>query len=136
MIIIRKSNKLKPLAPAILLFVLLTAALAVGRTWLENKDVDVSVTMFGNLILVVLTLVSYRLMVRSLQSTNIHAFTRMMIVNFMVKFFVVLIVVLIYALTTKEVNQAAVIICVILYFTYTLIEKNALIKMLRSKNNA
>lgn len=135
MVTIRKNSNLKPLAPVFLIFVILTAVFAVARTWLERKGVDVGVAMFGNLILFAITLISYRLLHRATQSSNIHAFTRMMYVNFIVKFFVILGIVVVYALTTKEINKAAVIICVIIYLTYTMIESAALTKLVKRKNN-
>lgn len=131
-----KENKLKPLSSVILIFIILTAAFAVARGRLEKKGMDVDVAMAGNLLLFALTLLSYRLLYRAMQSANIHAFTRMMYVNFIVKFFVILGVVVIYAMMTKEINKPAVIICVVVYFVYTMIETGALTKMLRKKNNA
>jgi hypothetical protein len=130
------NDKFKPLRILIGIFVLLNASLLLGRGWLEKKNVDVDATIIGNLVLMIVTLLSYSLLYRAMKSTNIHAFTRMMYVNFIVKFFVILGVVVIYALLTKEINKAAVIICMIVYFVYTMIESAALTKLLKRKKDA
>ena len=129
-------DKLKPLRLLIGIFVLLNAALLLGRQRLEEKKIDVDATIIGNLVLMIVTVLSFTLLYRAMKSTNIHAFTRMMYVNFIVKFFVILGVVVIYALMTKEINKGAVIICMIVYFLYTMIESAALTKLLKRKKDA
>jgi uncharacterized membrane protein YwzB len=131
-----KENKLKLLRPLFILFTFLMAFLLLGRNWLLKKNVDVDIVVIGNLVLLIITLVSYMLMYRALQSANIHAFTRMMYVNFITKFFVIVAIVFVYAVLTKDINTAAVIMCMAIYFIYTMIESAALTKLLKRKNNA
>lgn len=130
-------DKLAPLRPLFILFVLLSAFFVTGRSFLNKWHVDVDVLVIGNLVLLIVTLVSYLLLYRGLQSTNPQSFIRAMYGSFILKFFVIALTAFTYIMIArKNVNKPALIICMVLYLVYTFIEVSVLIKLLKKKKNA
>src|SRR4051812_37146466 len=134
---IMKQNKLAPLRPVFLLFVILTALFVSTKTLLTRWNVDQDVLIVGNMVLIIVTLVSYLLLYRGLQSVNPHAFVRAMYLSFIVKFFIIVLAAALYILIAKsKVNKPGLIICLFLYLVYTFIEVSVLTKLMKQKKNA
>jgi hypothetical protein len=132
-----KQNKLAPLRPIFILFVFLTAFFFSAKSLLVRRNVDPDVLMIGNLLLVMVTLLSYLLLYRGVQSANPHAFVRAMYLSFIIKFFIIVLAAALYILIAKSnVNKAGLIICLFLYLVYTFIEVSVLTKMMKQKKNA
>lgn len=132
-----KQNKLAPLRPAFLLFVILTALFVSSKSLLTRRNVDQDVLIIGNLLLVIVTLASYLLLYRGMQSANPNAFVRAMYLSFIVKFFIIVLAAALYILIAKsKVNKPALIICLFLYLVYTFIEVSVLTKLMKQKKNA
>jgi hypothetical protein len=119
----------------ILVFVLLNGAFVMGSRMLEDWNADQSVLILGNLILFIVSLVSFLITRRSLSNPNPNAFVRAMYGSFIIKFFVCAGVAFAYIMATgKEVNKPALFICMGLYVLYTVLEVAALTKILKRKN--
>ena len=130
-------NSLKLLRPMILIFIFLNAFFLVGKDWLAKKNIDQEVLIIGNLVLFIVTLLTFLLTYRSLKSKNPNAFVRAMYGGFMIKFFVVAIAAFIYIMITKKnVNKPALFFCMGLYIVYTFFEVTALLRVLKQKKNA
>lgn len=130
-------NSLKPLQPLLILFVLLSGFFVAGKALLEQWGFDREVLIMGNLLLFVVTLVSYLISYRGLQASNPNAFVRSMYGSFMIKFFVIAITAFIYIqVTGKAVNKPALFACMGLYLVYTFLEVSVLTKLLKQKKNA
>jgi apolipoprotein N-acyltransferase len=70
-----------------------------------------------------------------LNSTSPGSSVRGMYGSFMIKFFICLVAAFVYMLLAKKnVNKAALIICMGLYIVYTAIEVSALQKLLKQKS--
>jgi Ca2+/Na+ antiporter len=131
-----KQNAARPLFPVILLFVLLNAFFISGRTLLEKWSIDREVLIVGNLILFVVTLLSFWLGQRGLRSGNVQAFIRSIYASFIVKFFIIAVAAFIYIVAVKKnVNRPALIACMCLYLVYTFLEVSILMKMAKEKKN-
>jgi Ca2+/Na+ antiporter len=131
-----KQNAARPLFPVILLFVLLNAFFISGRTLLEKWSIDREVLIVGNLILFVVTLLSFWLGQRGLRSGNVQAFIRSIYASFIVKFFIIAVAAFIYIIAVKKnVNRPALIACMCLYLVYTFLEVSILMKMAKEKKN-
>ena len=125
------------LRPMIILFVLLSGFFVAGKNILAKWGIDQSVVIIGNLILFVITLISFLLSRRSLKSDNPQAFVRAMYGSVMIKLFVCAIAAFIYFnIAKKDVNKPGLFICMGLYIIYTSIEVSSLTKLLRNKKNA
>lgn len=119
----------------ILVFVFLNGAFVLGSSRLEHWKADQSVLILGNLLLFLVSLVSFLLTRRSLSNPNPNAFVRAMYGSFIIKFFVCAAVAFAYIMATKkEVNKPALFICMGLYVVYTVLEVAALTKILKRKN--
>ena len=130
-------SKIKGLLPVMLLFLVLAAFFIVGKNMLSRWDVDQGVLLAGNAILFIITLVSYALAHRGLNSTNSHAFVRAVYGSVMIKLFLCLIAAFIYISINKgNLNKPALFTCMGLYLVYTFMEVSALMKLLRVKKNA
>ncbi|HEX7845902.1 MAG TPA: hypothetical protein VF476_08900 [Chitinophagaceae bacterium] len=132
-----KKSSLKPLAPLFVLFIVLNGFFVAGKNMLAKWGVDGSVLIVGNLLLFIVTLISYLISHKGLNSSNPNAFVRSMYGSFIIKFFVIAITAFVYIqVTGKAVNKSALFICMGLYLLYTFIEVSVLTKLLKEKKNA
>jgi len=122
--------------PMILIFIFLNAFFLLSKSWLAQKNLDQNVLIMGNLLLFIVSLVTFLITRRSLQSKNPNAFVRAMYGGFIVKFFVVAIVAFIYIMMAKKaVNKPALFACMGLYIVYTFFEVRGLLRVLKQKPN-
>ena len=127
----------RPFLPVLILFILLNGFFVTGKSFLEKWGVDQSVLIIGNLLLFIVTAISFFLTKRGLKSPNPHAFVRSVYSSFIMKFFVFAIAAFIYIQVTKSaVNKSALFTCMFLYLVYTFLEVSVLTKMLRKKADA
>lgn len=131
-----KQKTTRPLFPVILLFILLNGVFISARTVMEKWSVDREVLIVGNLILFVVTLLSFWLGQRGLRSGNVQAFVRSIYSSFIVKFFIIAVAAFIYIIAMKKnVNKPALIGCMGLYLVYAFLEVSILMKMAKEKKN-
>ncbi|MBS1608889.1 MAG: hypothetical protein JSS70_09040 [Bacteroidetes bacterium] len=127
----------RPFAPVSVLFLIISTSFLLGRNFLEKWGVDSSVLILGNLLLYVVTAVSFAISYKGLNAANPHAFVRSVYGSVMIKFFVFAIAAFIYIQSAKSaVNKSALFTCLGLYLVYTFMEVSALTKLLKSKKNA
>ena len=129
-------NSMKYLRPMMLVFIFLTAFLIIGQSWLAEKGVDPDVLIIGNMVLFMVSLISFFITFRSLKSDNAHAFVRAIYSGFIAKFFLVAIAAFIYIVIAKTVNKPALFSCMGLYIIYTFLEVSSLLRILKQKKNA
>lgn len=122
--------------PMILVFVLLTAILVSGKRFLEKNGIDQDLLIIGNLLLFLVTFITYIISFKSLFSKNPNVFIRAMYGGFIIKFFVIAIAAFIYIMTSKEqVNKPGLFICMGFYLLYTVLEVTALFRFLKNRKN-
>jgi len=132
-----KENRLKPILPIIILFVVLNGFFVVGKNTLTKWGVDQSVLILGNVVLFLATLLSCWFSVRGFKSQNPHAVVRSVYGSFMVKFFICIIAAFAYIMYAKKnLNKPALFTCMGLYLVYTFIEVSVLTKLSKQKKNA
>jgi hypothetical protein len=130
-------NSLKLLRPMMLTFIFLNAFFLLGKDWLSKKNVDQDVLIIGNLLLFIVTLVTFLLTYRSLKAINPNVFVRAMYGGFIIKFFVFAIAAFVYIMIAKKnVNKPALFFCMGLYIIYTIFEVGSLLRVLKQKKNA
>ncbi len=130
-------NSLRQLRPMILIFIFLNAFFIIRKGWLLKKNIDQDVLMIGNMLLFLVSLLTFLITYRSLKSNNPNAFVRAMYGGFIIKFFVVAIAAFAYIITTKKnVNKPALFSCMGMYIIYTFFEVNSLLRTLKQKKNA
>lgn len=132
-----KQNKLAPLRPLFLLFIVFTALFIAGKNWLAKWNINQDVVIIGNLLMLLITLVSYLILLRGLKSANPHAFVRAVYGSFIIKFFVIAVTAFVYIMIAqKNVSKGALIVSMVIYLIYTFIEVSVLTKLLKQKKNA
>jgi len=130
-------DKFGPVRPMILVFIVLNGFFIAGKNMLARWGVDQSVVIVGNLVLFLVSLVSFLLSRRSLKADNPNVFVRTMYSNFMIKLFACVAAAFIYFTSAKpNINKPGLFICMGLYVVYTVIEVSSLTKLLRKKKNA
>jgi Ca2+/Na+ antiporter len=130
-------NKLKAFLPVIILFVVLNGFFVSGKNMLHRWNVDQEVVIYGNLLLFIITLISWLLAQNGLRNPNPHAFTRSVYMSVMLKLFVCMIAAFVYISTNKSnLNKPGLFVCMGLYLVYTFLEVSLLMKLLKQKNNA
>jgi hypothetical protein len=114
----------------------MNALFITGKSTLARIGADQSVLILGNLLLFLVSLLSFILLRRSLAATNPNVFVRAIYTSFIAKFFICAIAAAAYVLSASTVNKPALIGCMFLYAVYTFIEVATLMKLLKLKKNA
>lgn len=128
---------LRAFLPILAFFLAGSVFFLVGTPILKDWSADRKVLLGGNILLFVLTSISYLLHLKSLKSSNPHFFVRMVYSGLIIKMFVCMIAAGAYGLLSPTINKAGVLGCFILYVVYTFLEVRVLIKFLKkSPNNA
>ena len=121
--------------PILLIFIGLSIVFFLTSSALLSRGVDYRVLLTGNFLLFGVTAVSFFLYTKGLRNQNVHAFVRVMYGSLLVKFFVCLVAVLIYAMVARAtVNRNGILGCFVLYLLYTFLEVRILLQ--KSKKNA
>lgn len=123
--------------PVLIFFIALNAVLISGKRWLDKWGVDQDVVIIGNVLLFIITLLSFVLAKRGLKNPNTHAFIRSVYMSVMMKLFICIIAAFVYiSMYKKDLNKPALFFCMGLYLVYTFLEVSVLMKLLKQKKDA
>ena len=123
--------------PVILVFVILNGLIITFKTFLENNGFDRDFLIIANLLLFILSLTAFYLQQRAIQSNNPNAFVRGVYTAMIIKLFVCMIAVAVYAFMRKSnINKPALFTSMGIYILYTSFEVAGLMKVARKKKNA
>lgn len=111
-----------PLRLLLFLCAIITLIIFMLRNQLEDRGFDVIVLFAGNLILFLVTLISSWFHTKGATDKNPNAFVRSVYAGTMLKMFVIMAAVILYALIIKPFNKEAIITCLVLYVVYTVID--------------
>jgi hypothetical protein len=132
-----KNEALKYFRPAIFVFLFLNIGFFTLSKSLAKWGFDQNVLVYGNIILFIISAITFFMGAKGLKSENNHAFFRLVYGSFMVKLFLLAGTAFIYIMSMKKnVNKPALFFCLGLYLVYTVIEVSALMKLGKKKNNA
>lgn len=132
-----RNNAARSFLPIIILFLTLNVFFIAGKGLLESWNADQGVLIVGNLLLFVITLISFLIAKKGLRNTNPHAFVRSVYGGIMLKLFICIIAAFIYiASFGKALNKPALFTCMGLYLLYTFLEVSILTKMLKGSSDA
>ena len=130
-------KKFKGFLPVILLFVLLNAFFISGKNMLQRWNTDQDVLIIGNLVLFVVTVISFLVLQRGMKHSNPNVFVRSVFGSFMIKFFICIIAAFTYIfIYKKELNKPALFICMGLFLVYLFMEVGVFMKLLKKEKNA
>src|SRR4051812_19310275 len=129
-------QKFRGFLPILYIFVILNSFFFSGKNILHRWGADQNVLIIGNLLLFIVTLISFLLSKKGLESPNTHAFIRSVYGSIMLKLFVCMIAAFIYISSfKKDLNKPALFTCMGLYLVYTFLEVGALMKLTKQKTN-
>ena len=108
--------------------------LAMFHLFPADWKINYRVYSLGNVLLFVVTYLSFLLHIKALRNPNPHVFVRMLYSSLLVKMLVCLAAVLIYAVASGgAINRNGIIACVALYLSYTVLEVMILQQLYREK---
>jgi hypothetical protein len=124
-------------SPVFLLFFICTAFLIGFRARLEKWGFDIEVMLIGNLVLCIITLLSFYMLNKGLHAVSTAGFLRSVYGSFMIKLFLVAALVFGYVFVNKEnINKPALFTCMFLYLVYSFVEIRGLLKLSKEKTDA
>lgn len=122
--------------PVVFFFIALNGFFISGKNMLARWGVDQDVMIIGNLLLFIITLLSFLLAQKGLKNPNPHAFVRSVYSSMMIKLFICIIAAFIYiSMYRDNLNKPALFTCMGLYLVYTFMEVSILMKLLKEKTN-
>ena len=129
-------SNLPYIRPLLYVFVALTAAIVVSRSWLMSQGIDPLVLLIGHIVIFAATFISLLVLLRGEKTSRPQVFVRSMYGSFMIRFFVILIAAFIYIFTAgKAINKPALVICAVLYIVYAAMEITMMTRSLKGKKD-
>ncbi len=128
-------NTIQFFKPIIFLFVIITILAFIFSHWLDAHEVNHSVLLIANFILLALIFITGFLHIKAAETNNAHAFVRSITLSAFIKLIVIAVTVLIYLNSSGE-NKSiyAVGAAMLLYVIYTVLEVRGAMRLNRKKN--
>jgi len=132
-----KTSTKKAFLPVALVFILINALLIGMKNQLAKWDIDQPVAIIGNLLLFIVTFISLVMYQRAIKHASTAGFLRNTYSGMLVKLFVCMAAVLVYAMIEgSNINKGAIFACMFFYFLYTFIEIRSLMRWNKERRNA
>jgi hypothetical protein len=127
-----KHQTAKLFVPVLGLFVFFSSLFSLGKSWLAENGFSYNVLMAGNLILFLVSCASLYFHIKGFLNKNVNAFLRSIYSSLLVKMFVCVAAVVIYAVLAKEeLNKPGLFLAMALYFVYTFVEVRMVFRLLK-----
>ena len=121
--------------PVIIVFILINTFCLLCSKWLDEKKIDHTVLIYGNLILFIITLIACYIYARSIATDNAHAFVRSVMMVSFIKLMAIAISVFTYLIAAGENRSVyAVAVTMLFYIIYTVLEVSGAMKINRQRN--
>src|SRR5436190_20276925 len=105
-----------PFFPIVFFFIITTGLFVSARNFLERNGFDQEVLIIGNLVLFIVTALSFIIGKKTLRSSNPNAFVRGIMISTMMKLFVCAIAAFVYIMIFKsQLSKPSLILCMGLY---------------------
>jgi hypothetical protein len=128
-------NQGKELLPLLLLFIIFNNFFFFGKSFLAKHGIDYLVLIIANSLLFVLSILVYRLQKKAVKNVNPNVFVRVVMGGTLIKMFVFIVAVAVYALAFKSIfSKASVLAAIFLYFFYLAVEVRMATKLNKNKN--
>jgi hypothetical protein len=124
----------KALRTILVLFAAVNVFCALLFNWIRSTGINPDVLLVGNLIVCILTLLSFYLLHNGLKAKSTTGFLSSVYSSFLIKLFVAGIIVFVYSkMSGGNMNMPAVFTSMVLYLVYMFIELKGLLTLI--KNN-
>ena len=128
-------NAVQFFKPVIFLFIIVTILVLIFANWLDSHEVNHSVLLVANIILLVLIFITGFLHIKAAENSNPHAFVRSITLSAFIKLIVIAVAIFIYLNSSSE-NKSiyAVGAAMMLYVIYTVFEVRGAMHLNRKRN--
>jgi len=128
-------NAIQFFRPVTFLFIIVTILIFIFSSWLDAHEVNHSVLLVANIILLVLIFITGFLHIKAAENSNPHAFVRSITLSAFIKLIVIAVAVFIYLNSSNE-NKSiyAVGAAMMLYVIYTVFEVRGAMRLNRKRN--
>ena len=124
----------KTLLQIALLFLLVNLVCGLFFKGLQTLGVDPYILMTGNLIVVVLTVISFYMLFSGMKSSTTSGFLSTVLGSFMLKLIAAVVIVFVYSkLAPDSMNMHSIVISLFLYLVYMFIELKGILSMTSKK---
>lgn len=118
------------------LFIIINGTLIFLKAWLLESGAHHNVLLIGNLALALITGLSYTMNRRGLQSSNNHAFVRMVYGSTLSKLMLCVIGIAVYVIINRAAtSRITIFILMFLYVAYTVVETLSLQRVTKKKKS-
>ncbi len=124
----------KSLAPLFALLVAVNAVAVIFRQSMERIGYDINVLLLGNLLICIITAISFSMLYRGMRASDSFGFLRSVYGSFIIKLILVAGIVFVYAFRSA-INKMSLFTCMFLYLVYTFLEMQALMRVFRKRKN-
>lgn len=126
---------LRRLTPVIILFAIITGLLVVFSSALRAVGFDVTVLIYANIILLLISVFSFIMQARGLKNSNPNVFIRSVMGGMMLKMLICVAVIFAYvSLSGPLFSKRSVFASLLLYLVYLAVESAVIMKLNKSKN--
>jgi len=133
----KKTGAVKLFLPVIFVFLGVNVLGIVFSKLLEKSHIDQGLLVSGNLVLFIVTVLSFVLYQKAMMAGNTHNFIKNVYGGMFLKFFVCIVAAFIYIYNARQlVNKGGVFALMFLYLIYTFLEISILMKNSKHKTNA
>lgn len=123
------------LMPVILLFVVIEASILVFANQLNLKGISSNVVTAGNIVLLVLTIITCLIQKKALANSNPNVFIRSVMGGMIIKLVIGAVIILLYSTLNQEnFNKPGIFAVMVLYLFYLATEVLIVMKLNRIKN--
>ena len=127
----------KSVVPLVVVFLVVGALVLVFREKVNDMGLDWQVLSGGNLFLYIVTIISFHLLSRGMQSTNTHSFLTGAYGGIILKLFSCAIAAFVYIFASgKNLNKPSLFALMGLYLVYSFIEMGVVMQQSKRKRNA
>ena len=127
-------NTRKTLQQIAFLFLIVNVVCGLFFNGLKTLGIDPYVLMTGNLIVVILTIISFYMLFSGMKSSSTSGFLSNVLGSFMLKLIAAVAIILIYSkLAPASMNMPSIIISLFLYLVYMFIELKGLLSLTPKK---
>ena len=127
-----KIHTRKLYVPLFLIFIVFNSTIMGAAPWLQKKEIDRDVLLIGNAVLFLISIIALYFHIRGFLHSNVHVFLRSMYASLLIKMFVSVAAVGVYAYVAgNTLNKPAIFMCMALYFIYTFIEIRTVFRLLK-----
>lgn len=118
----------------IIVFVIISGIFILGKTALQQNNVDTTVVLSGNLLLFLISILNVYRSAVAIDNPNPQVFVRVFYSGFIIRLLVCGAAAFVYIYMQQgQINKAALFICLGIYIVYSMIETTTLKKIFNDK---